>query len=92
MLIYMNTLIRVKDGIEQCLDISNARILKIFGQSAKLYGIRITGYKGQYEILSESQDCINNVYEDVKTYCILYHLANEYNILKMIGKGNFSRV
>ena len=85
-------LLKIKDGIEQSLDISNARIIKIFDHTQKLYGIRIIGYKGQYELFSESQDCINSAFEDLKMYCVLYHLTNEYNLFKIIGKGNFSRV
>jgi len=76
----------------QKLKLNNPRIIRINDGITKLFGVRLIGFKGKVELYSESQPIQIEMYKLLRRYCILYHLQNEINLIKVIGKGSFSRV
>ena len=85
-------IIRIVSNKCQAVTLKNARIIKFNDAARHLYGIRITGYKGQDELFASTIEDQKAFFESLKRYCICYHLMNEYNLIKIIGRGNFSKV
>ena len=49
--------------------------------------------KGQkYEFFTETKDEMLRWFTKIKKYSILMHLAHEYNISLLLGKGNYAKV
>lgn len=65
---------------------------KISDSTSHMPGIRFIGYKGVHEFFMGKQEDQSKIFNFFTKYCIRFHLTNEYNIIKLIGKGNFSRV
>jgi len=74
------------------VSLKNTRIVKVNDSIKHLYGIRILGMKGQEEIYALNSEDQNNLFTLLKNYCTCLHLMNEFNLVKIIGRGNFSKV
>jgi hypothetical protein len=85
-------LIRTVANKTQIVQLKNTRIIKVNDAIKHLYGIRITGFKGQDELYASNTEDQKIIFEMLKKYCTCYHLMNEFNLIKIIGRGNFSKV
>ena len=82
-------LIKLLNNKYYVLSLKNTRILKVNDATKKLYGIKISGFKGQDEIYSQSIEDQKMLFTLLKGFCTCFHLMNEFNLIKIIGRGNF---
>jgi hypothetical protein len=81
-----------KEGVDYELCIANARIAKFSDMPNHLYAVRLIGYKGTHELFADSLEKQATLFNSLKEYCTRFYLTNDYNVIKLLGKGNFSRV
>ena len=85
-------LYKIINSIHYRVSLRNTRILKVDDSAMHLFGIRIMGFKGQDEIYAINLEDRNSFFSSLKNYCTCFHLMNEFNLIKVIGRGNFSKV
>jgi hypothetical protein len=90
--LYPAQLVTCKEGQLFYLNLTNTRIRKTSANSSHYFGVQIVGYKGTITIFTKLKDEQCTFFDFLKRYCIQFHLTNNYNVIKLIGKGHFSRV
>jgi hypothetical protein len=90
--LYPAQLVTLKEGQLYYLNLTNTRIRKGSDKASHYFGVQIVGYQGTITLFTKlkSEQC--TFFDFLKRYCIQFHLTNDYNVIKLIGKGHFSRV